>query len=111
MRSPKAADVVAIIDLIAACDRYEYGQADEYSRQGVLDQFAGREADAWLVVAADGLVVGYAFLDDRGQGQLEAEAYVHPERHGCGIGTALLQVLERRRGSTSAMRHRVCGGH
>lgn len=96
VRSPVAADVPAIIDLIAACDRYEYGRADEYSEQDVLEQFAGRAADAWLVMAADGRVAGYAFLGDRGEGQMEAEAYVHPERHGGGIGTALLRLLETR---------------
>jgi mycothiol synthase len=51
--------------------------------------------DAWLV-EVDGRLVGIAHLLDRKGGRYIADAYVHPELTGRGVGTALLELLETR---------------
>ncbi|HEX2033712.1 MAG TPA: GNAT family N-acetyltransferase [Chloroflexota bacterium] len=96
VRPPAAEDVPAIIELIAAADRHDYGMADEYSAQDILDQGTQRESDAWLVRTPAGRAAGYAFVTAGPYGQVEAEIYVHPHDHGRGIGTALVGLSEAR---------------
>jgi mycothiol synthase len=55
------------------------------------------DADAWVALAPDGLIVGYeeAQLDQQ-DASVELDGYVHPHFKGYGIGTRLLRLAEAR---------------
>lgn len=54
-------------------------------------------ADAWVIEAADGKIVGYEELYNRhGFAAFEGDGYVHPDFPNQGIGTALLRAMEQR---------------
>jgi mycothiol synthase len=59
------------------------------------------ERDAW-VVQAEGRVVGYVDFESRPGGRMFADGYVDPELRGRGVGTALVDVAERRAGEEAA---------
>jgi mycothiol synthase len=53
--------------------------------------------DAFLVETGDGRIVGYEeFFNEYEHARLRTDGYVHPDFKGRGIGTSLLQVIERR---------------
>jgi mycothiol synthase len=49
-----------------------------------------------LVVSPDGAIVASLTFDDHGDGQFEADGYVHPAHAGLGLGTWLIRESERR---------------
>lgn len=60
--------------------------------------------DAWLVFTGDRLG-GYAAFENRGEGRLMADGYVHPDLVGRGIGTMLVELTEgRARDEAAAIR-------
>ncbi len=99
LRHPTWDDIEAITALMNACDVAEYGSADtaleevrDYSRAPGFDL----SRDAWLVLAANGQVVGYE--DARytpGNQHIYLDGYVHPHYIGRGIGTCLLRQAEQ----------------
>jgi mycothiol synthase len=53
--------------------------------------------NAWVVETADGRIIGFEeFLDRHAHAVFIGDGYVHPDFTGRGIGSALLQVLDRR---------------
>jgi ribosomal protein S18 acetylase RimI-like enzyme len=87
-RPPTRADVDAIVALLVACDIADFG-APDYDRDALLEEWAEPGVD----VARDG------FLGDGAYGlQIGgfARAWVHPDRRGRGLGTALAERLEAR---------------
>jgi mycothiol synthase len=54
------------------------------------------QTDAWVVLAPDGQIVGYADVEWRSQGRFGAVAYVHPDHTGKGIGRHLVRLIEAR---------------
>jgi mycothiol synthase len=55
------------------------------------------ETSLWVVETEEGKIVGYQEFDNRhAHASLTGDGYVHPEYHGCGIGTAMLRALEAR---------------
>ena len=55
------------------------------------------ERDTFLVETDDGRIVGYEeFFNEYEHVKLRTDGYVHPDFKGRGIGTALLQVIEKR---------------
>ena len=52
--------------------------------------------DARIIVAPDGLIVGYEEIYPRGDERLEYDGYVHPRETGRGFGTLLLRWAEAR---------------
>lgn len=55
------------------------------------------ETDLWVVETKEGKIVGYQEFDNRyAHASLEGDGYVHPDYHGCGIGTTMLRALEVR---------------
>ena len=53
--------------------------------------------DAWVIVAPDGTLGGYGTLTLEAEtGRIFADGYVHPAHYGRGIGTTLIELMERR---------------
>lgn len=98
IRSPQAADVHSVQALTAASDLAEFGEAEGYSIEEIEDEWADLDLDrdAWLVIAPDGSVAGYAYIRDRQHVRLDVEGYVHPDHYGKGIGTTLVELSEAR---------------
>ena len=54
------------------------------------------EKNTWVVETGDGHIVGYQELNNRhAHASLMGDGYVHPEYHGRGIGTAMLEAQAR----------------
>jgi mycothiol synthase len=104
MRAPVPDDAPAVLAVLVARDVADLG-APDYALDDLRDEWRGSEfdlaADAVVVEADDGRVVGYAAV--RGPGTL---AVVAPDREGRGIGVRLLQWAERRERERGRERHR-----
>jgi mycothiol synthase len=93
------ADAQGVADLIAARDTADYGSTDASMAEVQNYWEAPRfdlQQDARLIVAPDGLIVGYEEVYPRGEGRLEFDGYVHPRETGRGFGTLLLRWAEER---------------
>jgi mycothiol synthase len=98
IRSPRPADVNDVQALTAASDLAEFGEAEGYSIEELEDEWAAidLDRDAWLVIAPDGSIAGYAYIRDRQHVRLDVEGYVHPGHYGNAIGTTLIELSEAR---------------
>jgi mycothiol synthase len=98
VRSPTADDIPAILALLHDFDLAEMGQADPWTPQSILSDWENLDpaSDAWLILAPDGQLAGYATVTDDGAGRLLADGYVHPTRQGQGIGSTILDLTEQR---------------
>jgi ribosomal protein S18 acetylase RimI-like enzyme len=87
-RPPTAQDADAIVALLVACDIEEFG-APDYDHDALMAEWATPgvdvERDGFVADGAYGLLVG-----------TDLRAWVHPERRGAGLGTALAERLEAR---------------
>lgn len=98
LRHPRPDEATAVHALIVASETAEFGEASRYA----LDDLEGDwrtidpARDAWVAVAPDGSLAGYAYVSDRRHVRVDAEGYVHPDHTGRGIGTALVQAAETR---------------
>ena len=99
LRPPTIADVQGVADLIAACDMACYGvtdiSAEEVQRYWEVPRFDVSQ-DARIVVAPDGLIVGYEEICPRSDQRLDYDGYVHPRETGRGFGTQLLRWAQER---------------
>lgn len=98
VRAPRPDDVEAVKALTAASDLHEFGEEEGYTVEEIRDEWDALDLDrdAWLVIAPDGSVAGYAYLCDRRHVRIDVEGYVHPEHYGHGIGTTLVRLSEDR---------------
>ncbi len=98
VRSPTEDDIPAILALLRDFDLAETGQADPWTPASILSDWSDLDpaTDAWLILAPDGQLAGYAMVMDDGAGRLLADGYVHPTRQGQGIGSAILDLTEAR---------------
>jgi len=98
-RSPKLDDMVAITELIKACDVDEYGIADstmeDLSSNWHQPGF-NLATDAWVIVTNKGQAVGFTCVWHRDYEQIFTFVCAHPEYRGRGIGTLLLRLVEER---------------
>jgi mycothiol synthase len=99
IRPPTLDDAPAVVELINACSIAEGGPPDfplHRLLQGWNDGLA-LDADAWVALTRDGLIVGYEEVQfDEQDASVELDGYVHPSFKGCGIGTRLLRLAEAR---------------
>lgn len=89
-------DFDEVLALVQACDRAVYGGSD-WTADELREEWGGLDLarDAW--VASDGgRIAGVMHRYDRRGGRVLADGYVHPELTGRGVGSLLLEGVERR---------------
>lgn len=99
VRPPVIDDAPGVADLMAACDVVDYGSSDASVEEVRNFWEAPRfdlQRDARIIVAPDGLIVGYEEIYPRSDDQLEFDGYVHPREKGRGLGTWLLNWAGQR---------------
>lgn len=96
VRVPTADDLQAVFELMTEADTREFGEPDCSYDEFVADWNAhDLEADARIAVLGDGRAVGWAEVEDGGRhAKLHAEAWVHPDFEGIGVGSALIAWTE-----------------
>jgi mycothiol synthase len=92
-REPTEEDAQAVADLLNAYELAVTEVPELVTEEDVL-LFWRRENEARLVLDGDALV-GFAFLQRRG-GRWDGDGYVHPDAFGRGVGTAIVDWIERR---------------
>jgi GNAT superfamily N-acetyltransferase len=96
-------DAAAAAEIVIAYERSLYGEST-YSTDDLEAEWKAVDLAADTLVLLDGdRLVAFGTLDDRGE-LWRTEAYVHPERHGNGIGVELTQALETIAASRGAQR-------
>ena len=97
-RPPLTTDAQGVADLIAARDIADYGSADA-SVEEVQNYWRAPRfdlaQDARIIIAPDGLLVGYEEIYPRSHERLEFDGCVHPREAGRGLGTLLLRWAEQ----------------
>ena len=98
VRAPGEGDPPAICALMAAFDSAHNGVADIYTPADIREDWGRLDlgADAWVIEGPDRRMAGYGTLTDEGSGRLWADAYVHPDHWGRGVGTALVRLIDAR---------------
>jgi GNAT superfamily N-acetyltransferase len=97
LRSPDPErDFDEVLALVQACDRAVYGDSD-WTAEELREEWEGLdvERDAWVAVVG-GRIAGAMHRYDLRGGRVLADGYVHPEFTGRGVGTRLLEAVERR---------------
>lgn len=105
LRAPRPADAGAVLCLLVARDVADLG-APDITLEDLHDEWRSAEfdlsADARVVEAADGRIVGYASM----RREVTVAVVVAPEHEGQGIGTCLREWAEPRDRARGSARHR-----
>ena len=99
LRRPTLDDIEVVTKLYNACEIAAYGQPEMTladMRTYWIQSGFNLATDAWLVLTAEGQLVGVADVDHREHVRIFAGVDVHPDYRGRGIGTHLLQLVEER---------------
>lgn len=98
VRHPTVDDIAAIIAVMRDFDIAEADEVDVYHTEDILADWEDLDIskDAWVVLAPDGMLCGYATLTDQEDGYIVSDGYVHPLHYGRGIGTTLVELMEER---------------
>jgi mycothiol synthase len=103
-REPTAEDAQAVADLLNAYELAVTEVPELVTEEDVL-LFWRRESEARLVLDGEALV-GFAFLQRRG-GRWDGDGYVHPDAFGHGVGTAIVEWIERRSSELGSAEARI----
>lgn len=100
IRQAEPRDLATVVDLLNACDVVETGcpdtTAQDVENDWSLEGF-DLSRDAWVAVADDGRITGYAYTGDQlGASELEADFWIDPEHDESGLAERLLNLAERR---------------
>ncbi len=99
LRPPVLAEAQGVAELIAARDIADYGSTDSNAEEVLNYWEAPRfdlQQDARIIVAPDGLIVGYEEVYPHSDERLELDGFVHPRENGRGFGTHLICWAEER---------------
>ena len=98
-----AADAAAVAEVIVALETSLYGQS-LFSQADLEDEWLDLDVEQDARVVRDGdRIVGYGAVRQEGE-RWDAEAYVHPETLGRGIGKLIATGLEEHAASRGARR-------
>jgi mycothiol synthase len=89
---PEAADAPAVTEVVAAVETSLYGQST-FSQADLEDEWLDLDLSHARVVRDDDCIVGYGAVREEGE-RWDAEAYVHPDVLGRGIGKLIATELE-----------------
>ncbi len=89
-------DLPAVLELVQAADLAVLGETD-WTETELREEWEGYdlERDVFLL-ELDGRLAAYATFENRGDGRLAADGYVHPDVIGRGLGGELLRLTEGR---------------
>src|SRR5436305_3097869 len=97
VRSPMMSELEAVHKLLEVCDVAEYGAPDitlDDLRTVWLALSINLAADAWIVIAPGGRLIGYADVEHRQHVRVSTFIRVLPEYAGQGIEKYLLQLAQ-----------------
>jgi mycothiol synthase len=98
-----AADAAAVTEVVLALESSLYGQS-EFSQGDLEDEWSDLDLEQNARVVRDGdRVVGYGAVRELGE-RWRAEAYVHPDALGRGIGKLIATALEENAARRGARR-------
>lgn len=98
VRAPRADEAAAVFAVVEASEIAEFGEAVGYAQADIEADWRTIDLahDAWVVVAPDGSLAGYAYASHRRHVRIDVEGYVHPGHTGRGVGGTLVRAAESR---------------
>lgn len=99
IRAPRHEELAAICEVLNACDLVDCGMPDsplDQLRSDWQNRHFQAATDAWLAVARNGRIAGYAAVSQRLYVHVRADVRIHPDFRGQGMGTHLLSLAEQR---------------
>jgi len=98
-RAPKIDDLIAVTELLEACDIAD-NDLPGRTKEDILADWDRPEfspdTEAWVIITTDRRLVGYAHVWPCSSMQNSVFASVHPEYRNRGIGMLLLRLAEAR---------------
>jgi ribosomal protein S18 acetylase RimI-like enzyme len=100
MRSATFGDLPAVVEVGRACDMADLGELtvdeDWVHDEWVRPRF-DPSADAWVVTDPSGKIVAFSYTwDEKELTVFDTAGWVHPAHRRLGIGTALVEAVEKR---------------
>src|SRR4051812_7126505 len=94
LRPAVAADAAGVTEVVVALESSLYGPT-AFSQADLENEWSDLDLECNARVACDGdRIVGYGEMRDRGE-SWRAQAYVHPDALGRGIGKLIATELEK----------------
>ncbi|MFN2472060.1 MAG: GNAT family N-acetyltransferase [Gaiellaceae bacterium] len=96
VRPPRLTELEDVLALMRAHDAAAWGDSDWVEAE-LREHWDGLDLERDARVAElDGRLAGYVDFESRSSGRMIADGYVHPELRGLGVGSALVDTVERR---------------